>query len=54
MGSIIDTENVKNIYRCRDVKKTIIFINLIGAPISLIFLLFGSLKMIFQKKRYHF
>ena len=54
MGSIIDTENVKNIYRCRDVKKTIIFINLIGAPISLIFLLFGSLKMIFQKKKISF
>ena len=51
MGSIIDTENVENIYRCNRVKYAIIFINLIGAPLSLIFLLIGIFRMIYKKKK---
>ena len=51
MGSIIDTENVQNIYRCNRVKYAIIFINLIGAPLSLIFLLIGIFRMIYKKKK---
>ena len=53
MGNLID-RNPKTIYRCKDVKETIIFINLIGAPISFIFLLFGSLRMTFAKKKISF
>ena len=51
MGNIIDTENVENIYRCNHVKYAIIFINLIGAPLSLFFLLYSIFKMISTKKK---
>jgi hypothetical protein len=51
MGDIIDLERQDDIYRCKHVKLWIIWINLIGPPISLIFLLFGIIRMIFIKKR---
>ncbi len=51
MGALIDMNKVEDIYRCRDVKKVIIYINLIGAPISLIFLLFCVLRMILAKHK---
>jgi hypothetical protein len=51
MGSIIDLKKVDEIYRCKDVKEIIIYINLIGAPISLIFLLFCILRMILAKHK---
>ena len=54
MGSIIDLENVKEIYRCNYVKKPIIFITLIGSPLSLFFLLFGLYRMIATKKKFAF
>ena len=54
MGDIIDMNKVDEIYRCKDVKMVIIFINLIGAPISLIFLLFCILRMILAKHKKQF
>ena len=51
MGEIIDTTHTEEIYRCNHVKIYIVYINLIGAPISLIFLLFGIVRMVFYKKR---
>ena len=54
MGSLIDNENLENAYRCVDVKNAIIAINLIGPPLSFIFLLFGIIRMIFVKKRKSF
>lgn len=54
MGAIIDMENVKEIYRCNYVKKPIIYITLIGCPLSLGVLLFGLYRMIFNKKKYTF
>ena len=51
MGSIIDTEKVEDIYRCNNVKVYIIFISLIGSPISLILLLFGIFRIICIKKK---
>ena len=51
MGNLIDEENIDNIYRCVDVKYAIIIINLIGPPISFIFLLICIFRMIFAKKR---
>ena len=50
MGALIDLENVENIYRCNNVKLVIIFIYLIGFPLSLIFLLFCTFKIIIGKK----
>ena len=54
MGDIIDVVNVENIYRCNHVKKIIIFINLIGSPITFILLLFVILRIIFAKKQLAF
>ena len=54
MGGIIDTENVENIYRCNYVKKPIIYINLIGCPVSFIFLLLIIFRIIFAKKQLKF
>lgn len=54
MGIIIDTENVENIYRCNHVKIPIIFLTLIGCPISLAILLFGIFRMITIKKKFAF
>ena len=54
MGSLIDNEKMENAYRCVDVKNAIIAINLIGPPLSFIFLLFGIIRMIFVKKRKSF
>ena len=51
MGTIIDMNNVNNIYRCKNVKEALIFIKLIGAPISLILLLFCILRMILAKQK---
>ena len=54
MGTIIDTENMENVYRCKDVKIPIIFINLIGATLSLLLLLFGIFRMLLIKKNLSF
>ena len=54
MGSIIDTENVDEIYRCNHVKIPIIYITLIGCPLSLGALLFGLYRMISTKKKFAF
>ena len=54
MGDIIDVVNVENIYRCNHVKKIIIFINLIGSPITFILLLFVIFRIIFAKKQLAF
>ena len=51
MGDIIDLERKDDIYRCKHVKLMVIWINLIGPPISLIFLVFGIIRMVFIKKR---
>ena len=54
MGDIIDLARTSKIYRCNYVKKGIIWINLIGPPISLLFLTFGITRMILVKKRKSF
>lgn len=54
MGAIIDTENVENIYRCNYVKIPIIFISLIGAPLSILFLIIDIIKMLNHKKNISF
>lgn len=55
MGNIIiDTERTNQIYRCNDVKKIIVYISLIGSPISLTVLLFGIFTMILSKKKISF
>ena len=54
MGHIIDLERVEEIYRCNNVKLPIIFISLIGSPLSLLFLLFGIFRMICMKKKITF
>ena len=51
MGDLIDTKKVDEIYRCVDVKEAIVYINLIGPPISLLLLLFAIIRMIYLKKR---
>ena len=50
MGILIDTEKVEEVYRCNYIKKPIIYINLICPPISLIFLIFGILRMLYLKR----
>ena len=54
MGEIIDKYKLEDHYRCKDVKIPIIFINLIGATVSLLLLLFGSFRMILAKKKLSF
>ena len=55
MGNlIIDTERTNRIYRCNNVKKIIVYISLIGSPISLTVLLFGIFTMILSKKKISF
>ena len=54
MGVIIDTERVNEIYRCNSIKVPIIYINLIGATLSLMLLLSSSFIMILAKKRMPF
>ena len=54
MGDIIDTENCDQIFRCNYVKIPIIYITLIGCPLSLGFLLFGLYRMISTKKKFAF
>ena len=54
MGSVIDLEKEETSYRCDHIKLGIVLINLIGAPISFIFLLIGILRMIFSNKRISF
>lgn len=54
MGSIIDTKKVDEIYRCNHVKIPIIYITLIGCPLSLGALLFGLYRMISTKKKFAF
>ena len=47
--SIIDTDRVDEIPRCRDVKIPIIFINITGASLSLILLSLCIIRMIYKK-----
>lgn len=54
MGAIIDTDHVENIYRCNYVKVPIIFISLIGAPLSILFLIIDIIKMVKLKKNISF
>ena len=54
MGSVIDLEETETILRCNKVKIYIVFINLIGAPISSLFLFFGVLRMLISNKRISF
>ena len=51
---IIDTKNVTLNYRCNNVKESIVYINLIGPPLSLIFLLIGIIKMFKARKNKSF
>ena len=51
MGNLIDLERRDEIYRCNYVKLSIIWINLIGPPLSLLFLLIGIIRMVLIKKR---
>ena len=51
MGIIIDTEMVDDNPRCQNVKIPIIYINIIGASISLFLLLFTSFRMYSAKKK---
>ena len=51
MGIIIDTEMVDHNPRCQNVKVPIIYINIIGASISLFLLLFTCFRMILAKKK---
>ena len=51
MGIIIDTEMVDDNPRCKNVKIPIIYINIIGASISLFLLLFTSFRMYLAKKK---
>ena len=48
MGSIIDS---KNNVSCQHIKIAIIYINLIGPPLSLIFLFNGLIRIISMKKK---
>ena len=48
--TIIDTKGIDLNYRCNNVKEPIVYINLIGPPLSLGFLLFGIFRMICTKK----
>ena len=54
MGSVIDTERKDDIYRCNYVKIGIIYINLIGTPISFFCLIICIIRMIYFKKRIMF
>jgi hypothetical protein len=51
MGSIIDDVNESENARCSDVKLIIVYINLIGCPISFLFLLVGIIRMLINKKK---
>ena len=51
MGNLIDLKRKDEIYRCNYVKLSIIWINLIGPPLSLLFLLIGVVRMLLIKKR---
>lgn len=54
MGGIIDIEKIESTLRCNYVKIPIIFINLVGASLSLLLLLFGIFRMIFANKKINF
>ena len=49
MGAIIDLDSISNIYRCNSVKSTVIYATLIGVPLSLIFLIFLIIRIIYFK-----
>ena len=51
MGALIDTKNIDGLYRCNHVKIPIIFINLIGSPLSFIILLVASIRIIISKNK---
>ena len=50
MGSLIDLENIDSNIRCNDVKETIVWMNIIGAPLSFLLLLGSIIRMIYKKK----
>ena len=50
MGSLIDLENIDSNIRCKDVKETIVWMNIIGAPLSFLLLLGSIIRMIYKKK----
>ena len=54
MGAIIDLEEIDDVLRCNIVKIYIVYINLIGAPVSFLFLLFGVLRMLISNKNISF
>lgn len=54
MEGIIDTDNIDQNVRCQDVKVTVIYINLIGAPISFLALIISIIVMIRKKKKISF
>ena len=54
MGDLIDTKRKDEIYRCNNVKVSIIWINLIGPPLSILFLIIGIIRMVIIKKRKSF
>ena len=51
MGDIIDTEKIDVNVRCQDVKVAVIYINLIGAPMSFLALAISIIRMYIAKKR---
>ena len=51
MGSIYDLENINNNPRCVHVKGAIVIINLIGAPVSFIILIFCIIRMAINKRK---
>ena len=50
MGDIIDLDNLDNYNKCKDVKLAVIWINIIGAPLSFILLVISIIRMILTKK----
>ena len=51
MGSIIDSEYSDDIFKCSDVKFTVIIINLVGAPLSFILLVVCMIRIIISSKK---
>ena len=54
MGSVIDLNDIDRVYRCNKVKLAIVLINLIGAPLSFLFLLGSILRMMLSNKKISF
>lgn len=54
MGSVLDTKKCGDIYRCNNVKIVVVWISLIGSPISLGLLIFCIYRMVLGKKKLSF